>query len=241
MYDRNYILSGMHEFYGLILEHNDFAATSIASASSASSSESSMSMIEVIDRLETIFDNYGNLKIRSVQRPIISSYTVDKKLYLGPPDRVAIAGEKMAELICNGTVRLVRGIRYGTRRLSSGIESSGSTLKSRIEPSDDPISVPTGVQSKLDKAKLVGTGVAKVSGALLTGALATKDAISQVLVNIHLSCVLSKFCCFRFVGIECVTEWLVIGTLFGELDWSKNQSREEIGRVGGSICSDGGG
>ncbi|ETO02979.1 hypothetical protein RFI_34431, partial [Reticulomyxa filosa] len=135
-FPRNYVFSGSHEFYGLILDLNIPQ--------------------DVILSLEAIIEEYSSLKMRDGKGScsLLEKYNENKDLYCGPPDQVALVGLKLAEYIRLGTVKLVQGIRLVSEKSGTGLKIGSDKLKERIVPNEQPTKVSSTTQSSIAKGVL---------------------------------------------------------------------------------------
>jgi len=164
IFERNYVFASRNDdFYGMILDLN--------------TSE------EAILSLETIIEHYSHLKVKMGENrcSLLQRYVENSELYCGPPDQIALAGLKLAEYIRLGTVKLVTGIRFASEKSTVGLKAGSDKIKERIVPNEEPLKVSSTTRYNINKAKLAGKAAAKVSSALVTGAMAAANALSTEL------------------------------------------------------------
>eukprot|EP00484_Ammonia_sp_Unknown_P019803 CAMPEP_0197022964 /NCGR_PEP_ID=MMETSP1384-20130603/3761_1 /TAXON_ID=29189 /ORGANISM="Ammonia sp." /LENGTH=511 /DNA_ID=CAMNT_0042451097 /DNA_START=23 /DNA_END=1558 /DNA_ORIENTATION=- len=132
----------------------------------------------IIQQFESLITQYCHFRVSSKQHAI-HKYPINDNLTVGPPDQVAIAGMKLAQMICKGSVATAKGIRKATLYGSKGISKSKRYLLEKLSPNEESTKISPRVQNVLAKAQLGGKAVVKVSGAVLTGVIATANAVSN--------------------------------------------------------------
>eukprot|EP01083_Nonionella_stella_P250561 865343_1 len=132
----------------------------------------------IIQQFEQLIKPYCYFKVSTKIFPL-HKYPINEELTVGPPDKIAIAGMKLAKLICKGSVATAKGIRRATLMGSNSINKSKRYLKTKLTPNEEATKISPKVQSGLVKAQMGGKAIVKVSGAVLTGAIATANALSN--------------------------------------------------------------
>lgn len=157
----NYIFASKNGFYGLVI-----------------SDDTEISIIECFEKLlikHTIY-KIASKEIHILDYPINDQISVSH-------DRIAAVGNKIAHYLKRGTVVLTNGIRKGTTTVVSGIQKGSNKIQSKITPNETPTKVSQTTQSNIGKAKMAGVAIAKVSGAIVTGAVAAVNALSHEISN----------------------------------------------------------
>lgn len=132
----------------------------------------------ITQQFEQLISIYSHFKVSSKQFPI-HQYPINAKLSIGPPDKIAIAGMKLSSLICKGSVATAKTIRRATLISTKSINKSKRYLKDKIQPNEEETKISPRVQSCLAKGQIGGKAVVKVSGAVLTGAIAAANVLSN--------------------------------------------------------------
>eukprot|EP01084_Bolivina_argentea_P050400 92666_1 len=132
----------------------------------------------ILPQFEQLITPYCHFKTSSKSFPI-HKYPINEELTVGPPDKIAIAGMKLATLICKGSVLTAKGIRKATLMGTKSINKSKRFLKTKIKPNEEHTKISPKMQNGLAKAQIGGKAVVKVSGAVLTGAIAAANALSN--------------------------------------------------------------
>ena len=97
------------------------------------------------------------------------------------PDRVVNAANSVAAGLGAGSVVVATNVIKGGRLVGQFITKSGEYLTTRLKPNQQPTAVSAETKAKLAKAKFLSGAACKVSKALVVGAMATTEALSNQL------------------------------------------------------------
>eukprot|EP00485_Elphidium_margaritaceum_P006641 CAMPEP_0202690270 /NCGR_PEP_ID=MMETSP1385-20130828/5299_1 /ASSEMBLY_ACC=CAM_ASM_000861 /TAXON_ID=933848 /ORGANISM="Elphidium margaritaceum" /LENGTH=465 /DNA_ID=CAMNT_0049345507 /DNA_START=44 /DNA_END=1441 /DNA_ORIENTATION=- len=135
-------------------------------------------VISITAAFEQLLSAFSYFRVSSKQVPL-HHYPINDTLTMGPPDKIAVVGMQMAQLICKGSVASAKTIRKATVYGTKSINKSKRYLLQALTPNDSDTAISPSMQSALVTAQIGGKAVVKVSGAVLTGCIATANAISN--------------------------------------------------------------
>ena len=158
VYHNDYILGGIHEFYGLYID------VTIKK--------------DILNKFEGILKAFTKYKISNKLKPI-HKIPINNSLRAGPPDKIALIGMNLAGLLRKGTVKLSHGIRYTTQNVANGIQNGKAKLVTKVKPRDEPMEISENTQNRIKKAKMAASVGAKVTSAVVTGTIAAANALTN--------------------------------------------------------------